>query len=69
MVEPPLAEPHERWCERSVGEIIAYLLLDCLKSLKGGGADDLTCRSEEEYQWIINDNHEMEAIYGKEKKY
>ncbi len=28
LVEPPLAEPHERWCERSVGEIIAYLLLD-----------------------------------------
>ena len=21
LVEPPLAEPHERWCERSVGEI------------------------------------------------
>ena len=41
----------------------------CLKSQKGGGAGDLTCRSEAEYQWIVNDNHEKETIYGKEKKY
>ncbi len=41
----------------------------CLKSLKGGGADDLTCRNEAEYQWTVNDNHEKETIYGKEKKY
>ena len=46
-----------------------WQLFSCLKSLKGGGAGDLTCRSEPEYQWTINDNHEMEAIYGKEKKY
>ncbi len=29
----------------------------------------MTYRSEAEHQWTINDNHEMEAIYGKEKKY
>ena len=28
MIEPPCTERYARWCERSVGEIIAYLLLD-----------------------------------------
>ena len=28
LVEPPCTERYARWCERSVGEIIAYLLLD-----------------------------------------
>ena len=35
LIEPPLAEPHERWCERSVGDIIAYLLLDCCMIFAG----------------------------------
>ncbi|HEY4322473.1 MAG TPA: hypothetical protein VGN20_00765, partial [Mucilaginibacter sp.] len=26
--EPPYAERHVRWCERTVGEIIPYFLLD-----------------------------------------
>ena len=29
LIEPPCTERYARWCERSVGEIIAYLLLDC----------------------------------------
>ena len=28
LIEPPCTERYARWCERSVGEIIAYLLLD-----------------------------------------
>lgn len=28
LIEPPCTEQYARWCERSVGEIIAYLLLD-----------------------------------------
>ena len=28
----------------------------------------MTCRSEEEYQWIINDNHEMEEIIMAKKR-
>jgi len=27
-VEPPYTERYVRWCERSVGEVITYLLLD-----------------------------------------
>ncbi len=27
--KPPCTERYARWCERTVGEIIAYLLLDC----------------------------------------
>ncbi|MCF6403677.1 hypothetical protein L3C95_12370, partial [Chitinophaga filiformis] len=26
--EPPYAERHVRWCERTVGEVIPYFLLD-----------------------------------------
>ena len=28
LIEPPCTERYARWCERSVDEIIAYLLLD-----------------------------------------
>ena len=28
LIEPPCTERYARWCERSVGEIIVYLLLD-----------------------------------------
>ncbi|MBN2435740.1 MAG: hypothetical protein JXK07_10795, partial [Spirochaetes bacterium] len=28
--EPPCTERYARWCERTVGKIITYLLLDCL---------------------------------------
>ena len=28
LIEPPYTEPYVRWCERSEGEIIAFLLLD-----------------------------------------
>ncbi|WP_027640999.1 group II intron maturase-specific domain-containing protein [Enterocloster clostridioformis] len=28
LIEPPCTERYARWCERPVGEIIAYLLLD-----------------------------------------
>jgi RNA-directed DNA polymerase len=28
LIEPPYTEPFVRWCERSVAEIISYLLLD-----------------------------------------
>ena len=31
LIEPPCTERYARWCERSVGEIIAYLLLDQTK--------------------------------------
>ena len=31
LIEPPCTERYARWCERSVGEIIAYLLLDLFK--------------------------------------
>ena len=30
LIEPPYTERYVRWCERSVGEIIAYLLLDSM---------------------------------------
>ena len=29
-MEPPYAERHVRWCERSHGELIPMLLLDCI---------------------------------------
>ena len=29
--KPPYAGRHVRWCERTVGEIIPHLLLDCRK--------------------------------------
>lgn len=29
--EPPCTERYARWCERSVGKLITYLLLDFLK--------------------------------------
>ena len=28
LIEPPYTERYVRWCERSVGELITYLLLD-----------------------------------------
>ena|GEM_PF-6731344 len=31
LIEPPCTERYARWCERSVGEIIAYLLLDYMR--------------------------------------
>ena len=31
LIEPPCTERYARWCERSVGEIIVYLLLDCFQ--------------------------------------
>ena len=31
-MEPPYAERHVRWCERSHGELIPMLLLDCAVS-------------------------------------
>lgn len=37
MMEPPYAGRHVRWCERSHGELIPMLLLDCpnlIKSLR-----------------------------------
>ena len=33
LIEPPCTERYARWCERSVGEIIAYLLLDSIRHL------------------------------------
>ena len=29
LIEPPCTERYARWCERSVGKLITYLLLDC----------------------------------------
>jgi hypothetical protein len=31
--KPPYAERHVRWCERTVGELIPHLLLDCSKKM------------------------------------
>jgi hypothetical protein len=39
--EPPYTEPYVRWCERTVAEIISYLLLDAnnvYKLCQGGDA-------------------------------
>ena len=33
LIEPPCTERYARWCERSVGEIIVYLLLDLLQKI------------------------------------
>ena len=33
LIEPPCTERYARWCERSVGEIIAYLLLDAYRKI------------------------------------
>ena len=30
-IEPPYTDPYVRWCERSTSQLMASLLLDCLK--------------------------------------
>ena len=44
LIEPPCTERYARWCERSVGEIIAYLLLDLYDKPdgRGGKPDPMT---------------------------
>ncbi|MCR5687874.1 MAG: hypothetical protein K6G58_07640 [Lachnospiraceae bacterium] len=49
LIEPPLAEPHERWCERSVGDIIAYLLLDYNIYLLHKGGSTVVFENHDEY--------------------
>ena len=34
LIEPPYTERYVQWCERSVGGIIAYLLLDSIPDLR-----------------------------------
>ncbi|WP_249290201.1 hypothetical protein, partial [Bianquea renquensis] len=41
LIEPPCTERYARWCERSVGEIIAYLLLDLMGKSAGEADRDL----------------------------
>ena len=43
LIEPPCTERYARWCERSVGEIIVYLLLDFI----GLQADTEVCMMKE----------------------
>ena len=57
LIEPPYTERYVRWCERSEGEIIAFLLLDCvfmgllranLELLKNPTANNITYDKIEE---------------------
>ena len=53
LIEPPCTERYARWCERSVGEIIAYLLLD-LSGNKNGGSGQSRHKEEQKNVYLYH---------------
>lgn len=58
LIEPPYTERYVRWCERSEGEIIAFLLLDLFRTL-------LKAKSQNHLAdgWIVGVN-EIKGLLG-----